>query len=115
MIFFMDSSARAGNEGGVRLRLIIADPALRKWPWEYVYFDPSGVGGPNSMSGFLVLNPRFSIVRHEPLPHPHPIAKDTGTDLTNLRMVVAAASPSTQRELNVDQEVAYITQAVKEF
>jgi hypothetical protein len=112
---FMEASTRASNNGGVRLRLIIADPALKKWPWEYAYFDPSGVGGPDSMSGFLGLNPRFSIVRHEPLPHPHPITEDTGLDLTDLRMVVVSASPKTQHELKVGQEVAYITQAVKDF
>jgi hypothetical protein len=28
---------RAGIEGGVRLRLIIADYALKAWPWEYAF------------------------------------------------------------------------------
>jgi hypothetical protein len=112
---FKDAARRAGNLGGVRLRLIIADPALKRLPWEYAYFDPTGVGGPDSMSGFLALNPCFSIMRHEPLPHPHPVTKDAGTDLTNLRMVVAVASPKTQRELDVDKEIASITQAVKDF
>ena len=112
---FVEASKRAGNEGGVRLRLIIADPALKQWPWEYTYFDPSGVGGPEAMSGFLVLNPRFSMVRHEPLPHPHPVIKDTGTDLDDARIVIASASPKTQTELNVDQEVTYITEALQDF
>ena len=55
---FVNAMTLAGNEGGVRLRLIIADHALKQWPWEYVYFDPSGVGGPDAMSGFLALDPR---------------------------------------------------------
>jgi len=112
---FMEASKRAGNEGGVRLRLIIADPALKQWPWEYTYFDPSGVGGPEAMSGFLVLNPRISMVRHEPLPHPHPVIKETETDLNDSRIVIASASPKTQTELNVDQEVTYITEALQDF
>ena len=112
---FVYALKQAGNEGGVRLRLIIADPALKQWPWEYTYFDPSGVGGPDAMSGFLVLNPRISMVRHEPLPHPHPITKDTGTALTDSRIVIAAASPKTQPVLNVDQEVTYITEAMQDF
>lgn len=112
---FIDAVKRAGNDGGVRLRLIIADPALKQWPWEYTYFDPSGVGGPDAMSGFLALDPRISIVRHEPLPHPHPTTGYTDTDLTDLRMVIAAASPKTQARLDVNQEVAYITHALQDF
>ena len=112
---FVEALKRAGNEAGVRLRVIIADPTLKKWPWEYSYFDAFGVGGPDSMSGFLVLNPCVSIVRHEPLPHPHPAAKMTNTDLTELRMVIAAASPKTQPKLDVDKEISYITKALKDF
>lgn len=28
---------RAGIDGGVRLRLIIADYALKAWPWEHAF------------------------------------------------------------------------------
>lgn len=112
---FVDAMKRAGNTGGVRLRLIIADHALKQWPWEYIYFDPAGVGGPDSMSGFLALDPRISIVRHEPLPHPHPAPSATSSDVTDLRMVVAAASPKTQRALDVDKEVSDITTALQDF
>jgi hypothetical protein len=55
------------------------------------------------------------MVRHEPLPHPHPVIKDTGTDLDDARIVIASASPKTQTELNVDQEVTYITDAMQDF
>jgi len=60
----------AGNEGGMRLRLIIADYGLQQWSWEYTYLDL--LGGPDSMRGFLALDLRVSFLRHEPLPHPHP-------------------------------------------
>jgi hypothetical protein len=112
---FVDALKRAGNQGGVRLRLIIADNSLKQWPWEYAYFDSSGAGGPDTMSGFLALDPRISMVRHEPLPHPHPVSKDNAGDIDDLRMVIAAASPRTQRELEVAKEVSYITDALRDF
>lgn len=112
---FVDALKRAGNEGGVRLRLIIADNSLKRWPWEYAYFNSSGAGGPDAMSGFLALDPRISMVRHEPLPHPHPVSNDTGGTIDDLRMVIAAASPKTQRELEVAKEVSYITDALRDF
>jgi hypothetical protein len=112
---FVDALKQAGNQGGVRLRLIIADTSLKQWPWEYAYLDPSGVGGPDAMSGFLALNPRISVVRHEPLPHQHPVSKNTSAEMTDLRMVIAAASPKTQRELEVAKEVSYITGALQDF
>lgn len=110
---FAEALKRAGNEGGVRLRLIIADHSLKKWPWEYVYFD--ALNGPDSMRGFLALEPRISIVRHEPLPFPHPEPVKEKMVLTNLRMVVAAASPKSQKELQIKKEVSTIKKALKDF
>src|SRR5438270_8423174 len=52
--------------GGLRLRLILADNALRQWPWEYTYLNL--LEGLEAMRNFLVLDPRISFVRHEPLP-----------------------------------------------
>lgn len=102
---------RAGPEGGVRLRLIIADHALKQWPWEYAYLNLTD--GPDSMVGFLALSPRVSIVRHEPLPHPHPRLPEGGDDLKALRLAIAAAAPKGQSPLRLDQEVADIQQAVQ--
>jgi hypothetical protein len=42
---------------GLRLRLILADDALRQWPWEYSYLNL--LDGPEAMRGFLVLDPRI--------------------------------------------------------
>lgn len=112
---FLRALRQAGNQGGVRLRLIIADSSLKKWPWEYAYFDSSGAGGPDSMSGFLALNPSISVARHEPLPHPHQVSKDTGEKLDNLRMVIAAALPKNQKGLEVEKEVSCITGALRDF
>jgi hypothetical protein len=104
---------RAGNEGGVRVRLIIAEHSLKQWPWEYTYFDP--LGGPDSMRGFIALEPRISLVRHEPLPHPHPTPTKPSTNMTQLRMVVAAALPKGHTGLQVEREVEIIQQALQDF
>jgi len=110
---FTEALKRAGNAGGVRLRLVIADHCLKNWPWEYVYFDP--LGGPDSMRGFLALEPRVSLVRHEPLPFPHPEPVATNAGLRDLRMLVAAASPKNLNPLQVDSEVSTIKQALAGF
>lgn len=110
---FDEALKQAGNKKGVRLRLIIADHDLKRWPWEYAYYDP--LGGPDSMRGFLALEPRISIVRHEPLPHPHPEPTRGKTVPTDLRMLVAAASPDTQRTLDLDREVKIIEEALDKF
>jgi hypothetical protein len=68
---FRDAYRRAGEDRGVRLRLIIADHALKQIPWEFLYVDLLG-SAPDSMRGFLLLDRALSIVRHEPLPFPHP-------------------------------------------
>lgn len=103
---------RAGTEGGVRLRLILADHALKQWPWEFAYFNL--LGGPDELGGFLALNPRISLVRHEPLPFPHP-SVPPAADASHLRMLIVAASPIDQPPLKVDEEVGHIEEALKDF
>lgn len=105
---------RAGVEGGVRLRLIIADPELKAWPWEYAFLDL--VGGPESRSmlGFLALNPRISIVRHEPLPFPHPMREKTTEDLTDIRMAFASALPKGLPLLHLDKDLEVIQESLKD-
>jgi hypothetical protein len=110
---FAEALRRAGNAGGVRMRLIIADHEMKRWPWEYAYFDP--LGGPDSMRGFLALEPRVSLVRHEPLPHPHPSPVREEEVPSDLRMLVVAASPKEQRELDLAKEVRFIKKALEEF
>ncbi|MCX6032844.1 MAG: CHAT domain-containing protein [Chloroflexi bacterium] len=104
---------QAGVEGGVRLRLIIADHALKQWPWEYAFLDL--LGGPDSMRGFLALNPRISVVRHEPLPHPHPAIAKSSADVTDIRLAIATALPAQQSVLYLDKDVAAIQRAVQDF
>ncbi|MEO7908082.1 MAG: hypothetical protein ABIV47_00395, partial [Roseiflexaceae bacterium] len=54
-----------GPDAGVRLRLRLP-PQLAALPWEYMYVDRAGGG--EGMDGFLALDPRVAIVRHEALP-----------------------------------------------
>jgi hypothetical protein len=91
-----------GNKGGVRLRLIIADPSLKQVPWEYVY---NPLVTTDTADGFLALDPRISIVRHEPLmlPHREPIELEPGQ--TDLRMFAASASPVNATQIAVAEEM----------
>lgn len=106
---------RAGIDGGVRLRLIIADPELKAWPWEYAFLDLVGGGESRSMLGFLALNPRISMVRHEPLPFPHPMREKTTEDLTDIRMAFASALPKGQPLLHLDRDLDVIQDSLKDF
>jgi len=111
---FHDAYRRAGENRGVRLRLIIADHALKQIPWEYFYVDLLG-GAPDSMRGFLVLDKAVSIVRHEPLPFPHPALRPVPKGLKELSLLVAAASPQGEEPLDLEGEVRTIETAVASF
>jgi len=111
---FRDAHRHSGEDRGVRLRLIIADHALKQWPWEYAYLDLLG-DGPDSMRGFLALNKAISMVRHEPLPFPHPAPVSAPEGLTQLPMLVAAAVPQGEQPLDLDEEIDTIKNAVEDF
>jgi hypothetical protein len=79
--------AKAGRDGGVRLRLLIRDARLAQLPWEYAYIQ--GPGTERHRSGFLLLNPQLSLVRHEAMPEaPWPLV---AADASKLRLVIATA------------------------
>lgn len=109
---FREAHKYAGNEGGVRLRLIIAHDGLRQWPWEYTYLNL--LGKADGWFGFLALDPRISFVRHEPLATPHSRLQYTGEDIRNLRMILAAAQPQGTDELALEKEIEIVTRAVDE-
>jgi len=110
---FKATYRQIGNESGIRLRLIIADQALKQLPWEYVFL--SLLDEPDSQRGFLLLDPRISLVRHEPLPFPHPVVSPSQADITDLRMMIVAAQPVGQPPLKLDDEVNNIQQAIQDF
>jgi hypothetical protein len=93
---------------GLRLRLRLA-PALASIPWEYMYVQ-RGAGEKDS-TGFLALDPRISIVRHEALP----VSGDLDPTPRARRLLVALASPEGDgyQPLDLAQERANMEEALQ--
>src|SRR3954447_6106468 len=86
-----------GPDDGVRLRLRLP-PQLGALPWEYMYVDRAGGG--DGMDGFLMLDPRVAIVRHEVLPTPDSLPLTSGV----LKVVAALASAEGLPQLDLSKE-----------
>jgi hypothetical protein len=91
------SLAQLGPEDGVRLRLRLP-PQLAALPWEYIYVDRAGGG--EGMDGFLMLDPRVAIARHEALPAPPSLPLTSGP----LKVVAALASAEGLPQLDLGKE-----------
>lgn len=103
---FALSLARLREGQGLRLRLRLADE-LADFPWEYAYIQDGR--GERTSSGFLALDPRISIVRHEALAVPG----DWFEAPSSRRVVVAMASPSGYPKLqNLADEQDRLRQAL---
>ena len=93
-MLFRESLMRLGDDEGLRLRLRL-DDALVDFPWEYVYIQETR--GENVSSGFLALDPRISIVRHEAIAIPvcgPEVPGDIHEPPRCRRVVVAMATPA---------------------
>jgi hypothetical protein len=101
---FAASLAQIGPDDGLRLRLRLP-PQLAALPWEYVYVDQAGGG--DGMDGFLALDPRVAIVRHEALAAPDSLPLTTGT----LKVVAALASAEGLPPLDLTKEQADLQHA----
>jgi len=101
---FARSLAKAGPDRGTRLRLRLPHE-LSVIPWEYVYVERAGGVG---MDGFIALDPRIAIVRHEVLASPlvHPLI--TG----DIKVVAALASAEGLPPLDLDAELKFLTSAL---
>jgi CHAT domain-containing protein len=82
---------------GLQLRLRLP-PMLAVLPWEYIYVDRSGGG--DGMDGFLGLDPRVSIIRHEVLESPTTLEPLKG----NIKIVIAMASTVGMSTLDLKKE-----------
>lgn len=103
----------AGQDGGVRLRLIIQSPDLAQIPWELVY-DPHHLGE-DKAAYFLALNPQVSIARFEERLSPPPaLALKDPTKLA-IRPVTSNARVSGQRPLKLEQERKVIEESLANF
>lgn len=105
---FLNSLSRLQPNEGLRLRLLL-DPSLASQPWEYLYVHEL-TEAKNSM-GFCGLNPKISIVRHEPLP----IGVKLNMVPKKRRLLVALASPQDEELLHLDKERENINSALKDI
>jgi|RhiMetdeSRZDD1v2_1073273.scaffolds.fasta_scaffold13530_10 CHAT domain-containing protein len=94
---FARSLDMVGADAGLRLRLRLPRE-LAAWPWEYTYIER--VGAEDTMAGFVALDPRVAIVRHEALPVPAATSPAQG----NIKIVAALASPPHLAQLDLEQE-----------
>jgi CHAT domain len=99
-----------GPDAGVRLRLLIREPRLAQIPWEYTHLS---ILGRDSTSDFLALNPKVSLVRHEPLPFSHPSVAPRDPD--RLRLVAATANAPGYAELKLRRERRVVERALKQL
>jgi len=95
-------------EVGLRLRLKL-EPSLANIPWEYVYIQDLTDEDKRDITGFCALNPKISIVRHEPLPIPAQLNLTT----KSRRMLVALASPEDEEKLDTAKERKNIENALQ--
>lgn len=102
---FARSVDLAGADAGVRLRLMLP-PQLASLPWEYLYLDRTG-GNENTMNGFIGLDPRIGIVRHEALTILASSAPITG----DISVLAALASPADMDPLDLKKEEAVLRKA----
>ena len=104
---FIQAVQSLGMEDGIRLRLVISDPALMRLPWEYTCLQ-LGSGGRAGNLNFLALHPKISLVRSIPRPYMRTIAPASN----HLRMAVAMSSPPGLGYLDLQAERHAIEEAV---
>ena len=102
--FFARSLVKLGLDTGLRLRLRLP-PDLAVIPWEYVYVERAGGSG---MDGFLALDPRIAIVRHEVLAAPVSDPVLSG----DIKVVAALAEAERLPELDLDDEMKLLNEAL---
>jgi beta-lactam-binding protein with PASTA domain len=105
--FFKGSLDMLKPGQGLRLRLRL-DAALAGFPWEYMYLPRTG--GERDSTGFVVLDPRVSIARHDAMPIPG----DFDDTPKKRRLLVALASPEDQAPLDLDRERDNLKEALRD-
>jgi beta-lactam-binding protein with PASTA domain len=105
--FFKGSLDMLKAGQGLRLRLRL-DPALAGFPWEYMYVPRTG--GERDSTGFVVLDPRVSVARHDAMPIPG----DFDDTPKKRRLLVALASPEDQAPLDLDRERDNLKEALRD-
>lgn len=103
---FAKSLLLASQDGGLRLRLRLP-PRLAELPWEYLYADRAGSG--DGIDGFLALDPRIAIVRHEVVQTSAAPTLLQG----DIKVIVALASPLDLEPLDLATEKQIVQEALK--
>lgn len=102
---FARSFVRLGPDIGLRMRLRLP-PDLAVIPWEYAYVERTGGRG---MDGFLALDPRIAIVRHETFAAPVAETALSG----DIKVVTAFAEAEGLDDLDLDQEMNLLKEALQ--
>ena len=105
-LFARSVEIAANADAGIRLRLVLP-PELASLPWEYLYLDRTG-GNEDTMNGFIGLDPRIAIVRHEALPMSAQVKPIEG----DISVLAALASPDGLEPLDLANEERLIRNAV---
>lgn len=103
--FLSESWARLAPDAGLRLTLRLP-PELSVIPWEYMFVERAGGVGAD---GFLALDPRIAIVRHESLAAAAPSPLLTG----DIKVVTAIAAPEDLAPLDLDREQRVLSEGLK--
>jgi hypothetical protein len=103
--FLALSLAGLGTDVGLRLRLRLPEE-LAVIPWEFAYVERAGGDG---MDGFLALDPRIAMVRHEMLADGAADTRLAG----DIKVVAAFASAENLPELALDEEMKLLGQALE--
>jgi hypothetical protein len=108
--FLITSSARLSADERLRLRLKLDNHQLADIPWEYAYIaDPDTPANQKGVEGFLVLNPKYSLVRYESLQQPKRAFEPIDAEI---HMAVLLSNPKGTEDLCLNQEQQNLEEAL---
>ena len=105
----MMSLAHIPEDQGLRLLLVLDDPPVARLPWEYLYLHDEDDA--TSLDGFLALDPRTPIVRHEA--YSGGVMRSTAVEGA-LNVYVGFSSPEDSAPLDLEAERGYIKDGLSE-
>ena len=111
---YIRSLASLDEAEGLRIRLMIDPYALSDLPWEYVYLSDADVpASQKRANGFLVFNPKMSLVRYQQIGKALGKIETVGEE--SLRMVMLLSNPDNTPGLDLKKEEQNIREALKEL
>ena len=105
----MMSLAHIPEDEGLRLLLVLDDAPVARLPWEYLYLHDEEDA--TSLDGFLALDPRTPIVRHEA--YSGGMMRSTAVEGA-LNVYVGFSSPEDSSPLDLESERGYIKDGLNE-